>query len=60
MFEYIACYIDVIENHNPYNLKEDWNAVIDDRLFNKLELKDGQKMTAIEFCYIIQNQLKKH
>ena len=48
---------DAINDHGPYTLKEEWNRTIDTRLFMALDLKEGEKITAIDFCYIVQNKL---
>lgn len=49
---------DIVKNNEVYNSKEEWNMMIDRRLFNQLGLKEGQKITALEFCYVLQEKLK--
>jgi hypothetical protein len=48
---------DKIEGHGNYTSKEEFNRLIDTRILKQLGLRDGQKITALEFCLIAKDKL---
>lgn len=46
-------------NNLKYPKKEVWNRIIDKRLFKKLNLKEGDELTALDFVFLIKKQIKK-
>jgi hypothetical protein len=56
-FENRKC-IDTLGNDKHYNSKEEWNKMIDTKLFDQLGLKEGQRITALHFCCIVSDKLR--
>ena len=46
-------------NNPEYPKKEDWNNLIDNRLFKKLDLKEGSEITALEFVKLAKEKINK-
>jgi hypothetical protein len=49
---------DRVENHGHYTSKEEWNRMVDIRLFALLGFKELQKIQALDFCDIASNRLE--
>lgn len=56
-FENGKC-IDTSGNDKHYNSKEEWNKIIDTKLFDQLGLKEGQRITALHLCWIVNDKLR--
>lgn len=56
-FENGKC-IDPSGNDKHYTSKEEWNKMIDTKLFDQLGLKEGQRITALHFCWIVKDTLR--
>jgi len=47
-------------NNNPqYQKKEDWNRLIDSRLFEKLNLKEDDEITALDLVILAKEKIKE-
>jgi hypothetical protein len=48
---------DKVKSRGNITSKDSYNRVIDIRILNKLELKQGEKLTALELCSLAKNKL---
>ncbi len=48
------------KNNAQYPKKENWNRLIDSRLFQKLGLKDGEEIKSLDLVVLAKNKIKEN